>query len=154
MGLRQRFSGTASKQNAVLPQDKEKLAALRKDLTAPNPGAIFGHTSQTARMFSMTMPAYLFLWRSGSREWGVEHGATLHTHSTTHTPQHTHAQPGWMEEQWAKLAPTLQERLGLTRTMAPSEVEDIWQLCQFEAGVMSGVNKNAECTRRQANGVA
>ncbi|KAF5828132.1 histidine phosphatase superfamily [Dunaliella salina] len=50
--------------------------------------------------------------------------------------------PGWMEEQWAKLAPALQERLGLTRTMTPSEVEDIWQLCQFEAGV-EGITSQA-----------
>jgi len=39
-----------------------------------------------------------------------------------------------MEGHLAKLAPSLGKKLGMVRDMLPAEVEDVWQLCQFEAG--------------------
>lgn len=48
---------------------------------------------------------------------------------------HPHApQEGWVQEQLAALRPKLERKLDLARPMTSREVEDVWQLCQFEAG--------------------
>ncbi|GIM03204.1 hypothetical protein Vretimale_8003 [Volvox reticuliferus] len=41
----------------------------------------------------------------------------------------------WMQGNWSRLAPFLQQRLDLSRDMSPCEVEALWQLCLLEAGL-------------------
>ncbi|GAX82686.1 hypothetical protein CEUSTIGMA_g10112.t1 [Chlamydomonas eustigma] len=43
----------------------------------------------------------------------------------------------WMEANWSLLAPKLEQRLGMNRTLSASEVEALWQLCLWEAGVQN-----------------
>ncbi|KAG2495101.1 hypothetical protein HYH03_006711 [Edaphochlamys debaryana] len=42
----------------------------------------------------------------------------------------------WMQGHWARLLPSLEQRLGLSRPMDPCEVEALWQLCLLEAGLL------------------
>jgi hypothetical protein len=48
-----------------------------------------------------------------------------------------------MSEVWAELAPGLAERLQLSRSMQPCEVDALWQLCQIEAGLMRRISGGA-----------
>ncbi len=47
------------------------------------------------------------------------------------------AQAGWLAEQWSALAPGVARRLGVaSRAVSPCEVDALWTLCQFEAGLL------------------
>ncbi|EFJ49629.1 hypothetical protein VOLCADRAFT_104207 [Volvox carteri f. nagariensis] len=47
----------------------------------------------------------------------------------------------WMQGNWSRLVPILEQRLDLPRDMSPCEVEALWQLCLLEAGLYDITNQ-------------